>query len=329
MASVSRRDTLKRLGGAALVAGGTAAVGRALWSPGSTAAVEPARRSQLRDFRVDEPSPEAVAFAVATHRASSGSPPSKAELVRRALRALGSMKRFVTSGDVVAIKPNIGWDRTPAHAANTNPEVVAELVRQTLDAGAKRVVVTDVSCNDPQRSFQRSGIWKAAHDAGATVVLPAKHRFRTIRLGGELLDEWPVFAPVLDADKVINVPVAKQHGLAQLTCALKNWYGLLGGRRNRLHQDIDVSIADLASFIQPTLTVVDGTRVLVRNGPQGGNLADTKDTHTVVASTDQVAADAYSCRLIGITPQSVGYLRVAQQRGLGTMNWEKLPKAEV
>jgi uncharacterized protein (DUF362 family) len=249
--------------------------------------------------------------------------------VRTALEALGGMKRFVARGDIVAVKPNIGWDRTPLHAANTNPKVVAEVVRLAYDAGAKLVTVTDASCNEPNRCFQRSGIWKAAYDVGAEVVIPAEHRFRTMRMGGELLDEWPIYRPLIDCDKVINVPVAKHHNLAKFTAAMKNWYGILGGRRNRLHQSIDLSIADLATFVQPTLTVVDATRVLLRNGPQGGNIADAKDMHTVIASVDQVAADAYACQLVGVKREHLPYLKMGHERGLGTMYWENLRRAEV
>lgn len=241
-------------------------------------------------------------------------------LVSRALAALGGMQRFVSRGDVVAIKPNIGWDRTPIQAANTNPKVVEALVQLVLDAGAKQVIVTDASCNDARRSFQRSGIWKAAHEMGATVVIPSEHRFRSMKLRGEVLDEWPVYTPLIDVDKIINVPVAKHHNLCRYTGAMKNWYGVIGGRRNRLHQNIDISIADLATFMRPTLTVIDATRVLMRNGPQGGNIDDTRELFQVIASTDQVAADAYACTLIGEHPSNIRYLALALERGLGTVD---------
>jgi uncharacterized protein (DUF362 family) len=150
-----------------------------------------------------------------------------------------------------------------------------------------------------------------------------------MRLKGEVLDEWPVFTPLVNADKVINVPIAKHHNLSKYTGAMKNWYGSLGGRRNRLHQNIDLSIADLANFMQPTLTIVDANRVLMRNGPQGGNVADAKDLGIVVASVDQVAADAYGCTLIGRTPEEIPYLKMGEERGLGTMNWRSLRRVEV
>ena len=322
MSRITRRDALERLGKAAAVLGGSAAVGAAVWDRGGIGLYESAQGLQTRDFRLRDKG-ERPDLAIA----KSGTDP--AALTRAAVDALGGMARFISRGDVVTIKPNIGWDRTPVHAANTNPLVVAEVVRLVFDAGAKHVVVTDASCNEPNRCFQRSGIWKAAYDMGADVVIPAEHRFRGMRLGGEVLDEWPVYRPMVDADKVINVPVAKHHNLAKFTAAMKNWYGLLGGRRNRLHQNIDVSIADLATFLQPTLTIVDATRVLLRNGPQGGNIADAKEMHTVVASVDQVAADAYCCQLIGVSRDELPYVKMGHERGRGTMFWENLRHVEV
>jgi len=319
-----RRTALKRIGAAAGVMATSAALGTLRWDQGGLEVYESGLLPQTRDFRLRDRGLGMTDMAIA-HRIGD----TAAALTRRAVAGLGGMKRFIQRGDLVTIKPNIGWDRAPVHAANTNPEVVAELVRLVLDAGAKRVTVTDASCNEPNRCFQRSGIWKLAYNAGADVVLPAEHRFRSMRLGGEVLDEWPVYRPLVDADKVINVPVAKHHNLARYTGAMKNWYGLLGGRRNRLHQNIDVSIADLATFMQPTLTVIDATRVLVRNGPQGGNIADAKDRHTVIASTDQVAADAYACGLIGVKRDDLPYLEMGHERGLGTMFWEDLRTVEV
>lgn len=298
-------------------------LGRARWDHGNPTFAAPQDRALTRDFRLPGAPAELPQIVVAKND------PDPAALVQKAVAALGGMKRFISRGDIVVVKPNIGWDRTPIHAANTNPKVVAEVVRLAYDAGAKRVVVTDASCNEPNRCFQRSGIWKAAYEVGADVILPASHRFRGMRLKGEVLDDWPVYTPLVNADKVINVPVAKHHNLARYTGAMKNWYGSLGGRRNRLHQNIDVSIADLAQFIQPTLTVVDAVRVLMRNGPQGGNIADAKDMHMVIATTDQVAADAYGCQLIGRTAEEIPYIKMGHERGLGTMRWQDLRLQEV
>jgi uncharacterized protein (DUF362 family) len=323
----SRREALKRLGAAAGVLAGGGALAKLAYDKGGFGAAELTAPRQVRDYRVRDATKEHAELAVA--RAKDGENPTAEALVKRALEAMGGIKRFISRGDVVVVKPNIGWDRMPIHAANTNPDVVGAVIQQAFDAGAKKVIVADGSCNDPNRCFQRSGIWRKAYGLGAEVVLPAEHRFRTTRMKGEVLDEWPIFTTLVDCDKVINCPVAKHHNLAKYTAAMKNWYGVLGGRRNRLHQNIDTSIADLATFMRPSLVVVDAMRVLVRNGPQGGNIDDTKVMNTVIASVDQVAADSFGCTLIGQHRDNLPYLKMGHERGLGTMYWENLRVKEV
>jgi uncharacterized protein (DUF362 family) len=334
-AKPTRREAIGRLAGALGVLGAAAAGGRLLWDRGGYDVAASNDSRQVRDYRLAER--DAVHAELAIARAapkelgddSPGPSATPEQLVRRAVEAMGTMAKFVSRGDIVVVKPNIGWDRMPIHAANSNPDVVAAVIKLAFEAGAKKVIVADGSCNDPNRCFQRSGIWRAAYDVGAEVVLPQEHRFRTMRLKGDVLDEWPVFTTLVDADKVINVPIAKHHNLAKFTAAMKNWYGVLGGRRNRLHQNIDTSIADLATFMRPTLVVMDAWRVLVRNGPQGGNIDDARDMHTVVASVDQVAADAFGCTLIGQKPENLPYLAMGEKRGLGTMRWETLRVRQV
>jgi len=248
-----------------------------------------------------------------------------AQLARQAVDELGGMRRFIARGDVVLVKPNIGWDRTPEQAANTNPDVVAEIVRQTLNAGAKKVIVTDVSCNDARRCFQRSGIAEAAQRAGADVILPDPSRFKEVDLQGEVLHAWPVLDVFLNVDKVINIPIAKHHGLTGTTLGMKNWYGMLGGPRNQLHQKIHESLVDLADFVRPSLTIIDCYRILLRNGPTGGNLEDVLLKKTLVAGTDPVALDAYVAKAYwNLEVDALPYLKLAAKRGLGTYEFEKV-----
>jgi uncharacterized protein (DUF362 family) len=246
-------------------------------------------------------------------------------LVQKALENLGGIGRFVSRQDVVVIKPNIAWDRTPEQAANTNPDVVAEVVRQCWQAGAKRVIVTDVSCNEARRCFHRSGIQAAALAEHAEVILPDPELFREVELGGVVLKSWPVFTPFLEADKIFNLPIAKHHVLTGATLGMKNWYGILGGERNRLHQQIHQSLADLAYFMLPTLTMIDCYRILLRNGPTGGNLEDVALKKTIVAGTDPVAIDAYVAKAYwNLDVAQMPYLEMAAARGLGTVEFEKL-----
>ncbi len=314
--AMTRREALLqllRVGGV-----GVGAAGAAYWLSEHSSRPVPAHAEQARrDHRVAA-NPQLPKLTVV----QGGEPRA---LVQQALANLGGIRRFVSRQDVVVIKPNIAWDRTPEQAANTNPEHVAEVVRQCWSAGAKRVIVTDVSCNEARRCFHRSGIEAAARAEGAEVILPDPELYREVDLGGVVLKSWPVFTPFLEADKIFNLPIAKHHELTGATLGMKNWYGILGGQRNRLHQQIHQSLADLASFMLPTLTIMDCYRILLRNGPTGGNLEDVALKKTVVAGTDPVALDAYVAKAYwNLDPAQLPYLQMAANRGLGTVDFETL-----
>jgi len=247
--------------------------------------------------------------------------PSPATITRAAVDALGGMGRFVPRGARVVVKPNIGWDRTPEQAADTNPDVVAAIVQMALEAGAKSVLVMDNPCNDPRRCYERSGIAAAARAAGATVDFFEEARTRSMKLNGERLKEWAVHPAVIEADVRINVPIAKHHGLGGITLGMKNWMGAVGGNRGRMHQDLGACIVDLAAFFRPQLTVIDAVRVLLRSGPQGGSLGDVKRLDTVIASADPVAAETRGLDLHGRTLEEYPYIAQAAARGLGRSAW--------
>ncbi|MDZ7372779.1 MAG: DUF362 domain-containing protein [candidate division KSB1 bacterium] len=253
-----------------------------------------------------------------------------AQLVQAAVEALGGMSRFVSRGDIVVVKPNIGWDRLPEQAANTNPEVVAEVVRLCYQAGAKKVLVFDHTSNRAQRCYLRSGIQAAAKEAGAEVSFVHEQKFRNVEIReGVELKSWPFYKDVLEADVLINVPIAKHHSMARLTVGLKNIMGVIGGDRGAIHNHFARKIVDLNTVVKPKLTLVDGYRILRANGPQGGSPRDVQLLKTVVASTDRVAADAYAATWFGLGPQDLDYLVEAHRRGLGEIDFRKLKIREI
>ncbi|MCE5269427.1 MAG: DUF362 domain-containing protein, partial [Planctomycetaceae bacterium] len=229
------------------------------------------------------------------------------------------------------VKPNIGWDRTPEQAANTHPEVVTAIVRQCLDAGAKRVLVFDRPCNEERRTYARSGI-KAAVDAigdsRAKCLFQDKSKFVPVEIkDGKSIQKFSFYRDALesDCDCYINVPVAKHHSAARLTLGLKNVMGVIGGKRGEIHQvNIHQRIADLNLIVRPKLTIIDATRILLRNGPTGGNLKDVKVLDTLIASADTVAADAYATTLFGLEPADIGSTVAGAALGLGEMDLEKI-----
>ena len=246
-------------------------------------------------------------LCIAHYKTSPQTPDAISEEARRltqeAVNGLGGMSRFISKGDSVWIKPNIGWNRRPEQAATTNPDVVATLVSLCWQASAKRVIVSDNSCNSAVASFARSGIQQAAQAAGAECFVMDEHRFRKTSMNGKVMPAWELYGDVLGVNKFINVPIVKHHSLCKATLGMKNLMGVAGGERSHFHQDLSNTLVDLATFIRPTLVVTDGIRVLTANGPTGGNLADVQRRDTVAAGTDQVAIDAFGATLLGLKPQ--------------------------
>jgi uncharacterized protein (DUF362 family) len=240
--------------------------------------------------------------------------------------ALG-MRRFVGRGDVVLIKPNAGFDRPPRLGATTHPELLRHVIRLCRAAGARRILIADNPIESPAACFARSGIGPVAAEEGAEIVLPAASRFEWVRVrtagsgAAGLPDRWPVFyGPLARATRLIGIAPVKDHNLSSASMCLKNWYGLLGGRRNQLHQAIHEAIADLAAVFSPNLVIADGTRVMLRNGPTGGRSTDVQPGGVlgracVVAAVDPVACDAWCYEnLLGRDPAQLRYLALAEER---------------
>lgn len=247
-----------------------------------------------------------------------------AVLVRETLDRLGTMSSFVKAGSRVVVKPNIGWDRNPDQAANTHPLVVKTVVELALEAGAAEVKVFDYTCNEKRRCYNNSGMTEAIESVGsrkAKLVHIDQRKFVEVKIArGRSLKEWKIYKDAIDADCYINVPVAKHHGLSRLTLGLKNSMGVIGGRRGSLHHNLGQNLADLATVIRPALTLIDATRILLDNGPQGGSLADVKKTDMLIGSVDPVAADALATTLFDLQPAAIGSTVAAHQMGLGEMD---------
>jgi uncharacterized protein (DUF362 family) len=249
------------------------------------------------------------------------------EMVRAAVDLIGGIGRFVQRGDVVVIKPNVAFERAAVLGATTNPDVLAALIRIVREAHPAEIRVADNPIEAPGACFVRTGIRRAAVSAGARVILPGPAEFDTLEVpGAKWIREWPFFwGPFRGATKVIGVAPVKDHNLCRASLTTKNWYGLLGGRRNQFHQDIHGIITDLALMMRPTFVLLDGTRVLFRSGPTGGSLGDVRAGRTVVASTDTLAADAFGWDelLERRGEEYPAYFASAAGQGLGRPDWRQ------
>lgn len=249
------------------------------------------------------------------------------KLTEKAIQAIGGLKRFIGNGDVVWVKPNIAWDRAPEMAANTNPDVVATIVRHCFQAGAKTVKVGDNPCNLAPSTYKNSGIADAARQAGAQVVMLDRSRFRSTAIKGERIKTLLMYPEILDCDLMINVPVVKHHGLPGATLCMKNLMGVMDDRRP-FHQALPVCVADLTRHVKPRISILDAVRILTNHGPRGGNPQDVALKTTVAAGTDIVAMDAFGAEVLGVKPAGIGTIVKGQEVGLGTMDYRSLNLGE-
>jgi uncharacterized protein (DUF362 family) len=257
--------------------------------------------------------------------------PDPAAITAAAVDAVGGMARFVSNGDDVIVKPNMCVNHaTYEYAATTNPIVVATLVRMALDAGAARVRVMDTPyTGNPETAYRTSGIYDAVIAAGGEMEIMSQVKYARFDVpDGRDIDSWSVYRDVIEADVLINVPIAKQHGSARLTLGAKNMMGIIQ-QPNQFHRNLHQRIADLATLVRPHLTVLDAVRILTAHGPGGGNLADVEKLDTVIASHDTVVVDAYATTLFGLTPDDIGYVRLCAEMGLGEADWSKVDVEEI
>jgi len=246
--------------------------------------------------------------------------------LRMALNSLGGIKTFIKKGDRVLLKVNAAFASPAMLSATTHPVIVTEMTQLCFKAGAVSVVVTDNPINDPASCFTLTGIADAARSAGAQVLLPRDDLFSPVTVkDAKLIRNWPVlYKPFTDITKVIGMAPLKDHHRSGASMTMKNWYGLLGGRRNIFHQDIHSIIMELAMMVKPSLVILDATTSMMTNGPTGGSLSDLKNTNTMIVSTDQVAADAFGASLLGKSLDELPFIAKAEAAGIGTADYLKL-----
>lgn len=250
-----------------------------------------------------------------------------AALLDAALKEFGGIKTFVKPGQKVVIKPNIAWDRTPESSANTNPQLIAALVRRCLEAGAAKVTVFDHTCDrDWQSCYRKSGIEEAVRTAGGEIVC-GNHQSdfkRTAIPRGKVMKEALVHRLVLEADVFINVPVLKNHGGAKLTASLKNLMGIVWDRREMHQKGVQQCIADVASIRPPDLNILDAYRAMQTGGPQGRANSKVLMPKSLLLSRKMVPLDVAGAKMLAIDPAIATHIAEAQALGLGEADLTKL-----
>jgi len=249
--------------------------------------------------------------------------------LKRVLTPLGGIERFVHKGSRVVLKPNAGWARKPEEGANTNPELIYHLTKLCFKAGARSVEIYEHSCDSYELAFKESGIQAAVESAGGKMYSAHNRRlYRSIPIPrGKALKNCQVIKPVLEADCLINVPVTKSHNALPVTLGIKNLMGLVLDRGFWHYAGLEQCMVDFATRVIPQLTVIDATQLLLTNGPKGPGKLQRKDM--LIAGIDPVACDALACTLFNLKPESLPYLGMAKQMGLGECDLNKIEVKKV
>jgi len=244
----------------------------------------------------------------------------------RSMIALGGLNRFFAKGATVVVKPNIGWDRPPESGANTNPILVARIVKRCLEAGAGKVIVFDHTCDEALSCYRTSMIEKYAREAGAQMAPGAQAGYyqEVAVAGAKTLKKAKVHELILEADAWINVPVLKSHGGAGMSSAMKNLMGIVWNRETFHATGLDSCIADICLYRKPNLNVVDAYNVMLTQGPRGNAAAKYRLEKMLIVSADIVAVDAAGAKVMGKDASAYGYIGMANDRGVGRQNLDQL-----
>ena len=253
------------------------------------------------------------------------------EMYAKAIEAMGGMGKYVKRGQKVVVKPNIGWDKSPEEAANTNPDLVGAIVRDCFRAGALEVVVFDNTCDEWQACYKNSGIEAASKAAGAKMAFAHEERYyREVLLPKAVrLKSTKIHESILDCDVWINVPILKNHGGAKMTIAMKNYMGINWDRRYMHANDLQQCIADLATYPKrPALNIVDAYRIMTQNGPKGRSIEDVQMGKALFISQNIVAVDTASVNFFNqfkpMTVADASHIVKGEEMSLGTTNLSNL-----
>lgn len=245
--------------------------------------------------------------------------------MRAAIALLGGMERFVKKGGTVVVKPNVLNGRPPEFATTTSPEAMSACIMLAFEAGAKEVIVFDHSTTSPRAAFEITGLAKAISDSGGELIYLSDRNYEEMKIPeGKVLTSWPFVADAFSADTFINLTLPKHHSVSGATMSMKNLMGIMGGRRGTIHGGFSQKIVDVNTLVKPALAIIDGYRVLFRNGPTGGSLNDVRLDKTLIAGTNQVSLDAYGTTFFDKPPTDYAWLVEANKRGMGEIDLSKL-----
>lgn len=222
---------------------------------------------------------------------------------------------MIPAGASVALKPNLVMAGTPDSGATTHAGVLSGCIEYLQNHGFADISIIEGSWVGDRtgRAYKVCGYDKVCQkynvpffDLKQDETVKVETALRTMEICRRA---W-------DAGFLINLPVLKGHCQTTMTCALKNCKGCLPDReKRRFHTEgLMKPIAALAAALCPDLTIVDSICGDL-NFEEGGTPIHT---NRMYLGTDPVQIDAYGCRLMGISPEEVPYIGLAEDWGGGS-----------
>jgi uncharacterized protein (DUF362 family)/Pyruvate/2-oxoacid:ferredoxin oxidoreductase delta subunit len=252
--------------------------------------------------------------------------------VFRALELINAQE-LMNNDQTILLKPNLLGAWPPERAATTHPEVVRAVIKWIKQYSPKKIYLCDSSgtakTEVTEKAMKVSGLQLVCEEEDVECIPFEKTERKIYQVPNPLeLEEITSSKLLEEADLIINLPKIKTHGQCLLTCSIKNMFGtLLLGNKAKTHarsariERFSAALADIYSVSRPNLTVVDGYLCQEGQGPSAG---DVVKMNVILAGYDPVAVDTVACEITGITPKDVIHLKMAEKKGLGTLDLENI-----
>jgi uncharacterized protein (DUF362 family) len=221
----------------------------------------------------------------------------------------------------VLVKPNLINSRHPSTGITTDGRVVEGVVKFLKECGIKEIVIGEGSgWAETSEAFKVAGVDTVAERYDVRLVDLNRDDFVEVCPPNPLALKKVKVAKTAVDSVIVSVPKLKPHRMATVTLGLKNMMGALASKGSMHDGALNRNIVDLASVLKPSLTVVDG--IIAGEGCETSG--EPVEMGLVIAGTDPVAVDAVGSAVMGIAPPEVKHLILAEKKGLGTCDLEKI-----
>lgn len=253
--------------------------------------------------------------------------------VRNSIERLGGMQAFVAPGDRVLLKVNLLMKRKPEKVTTTHPALVQAVAELVLEAGGRPIIGDSPGGYHFYNKGTLEEVYETCGMKAAAAMSGADLNYNTDVIDvpypeGKIMKSIKTIRPVLEADKIINIPKIKTHMMTVYSGAVKNMFGIIpGSYKAEYHLRFDDTgdfadlLLDICSFSRPVLTIMDAVIGMEGYGPTNGS---PKKVGLVISGADPYALDAVASDIIGLGALQVPTVRKSIDRGLYSGEMDKI-----